>query len=169
MRNNRIARFWDKVQMVRGVRKLAFPGCWEWCGSRFREGYGRIYVGGRRIGAHRYIWEQEHGPIPSGLSVLHRCDNPRCVRPDHLFLGTPLDNAQDMARKGRARGNRSGEENNNARLRDVDVQAIRERWRATRKRWGLQTTLAKEFGVSQMTISLIVRSKSRLDPSCSSH
>jgi hypothetical protein len=78
-----------------------------------------------------------------------------------LFVGTPLDNAEDMRRKGRAKRNPSGEANNNARLTDSDVQAIRERWKAAGKRWGLQTTLAREFGVSQMTISLIVRSKMR--------
>lgn len=160
--SRRLARFWNKVELVRGARKFAFPdGCWEWSGSRFRTGYGRILVRGRRTGTHRFIWECEHGKIPPGLSVLHRCDNRRCVRPDHLFLGTALDNTEDMARKGRAKRNPFGEENSNARLTDADVRTIREKWKAARKRWGLQTALAREFGVSQMTISLIVRSKLR--------
>ena len=147
--------------MPKGVRRLAFPGCWEWQGGRDAGGYGRILVQGKRTGTHQFIWVQEHGPIPGGLVVRHRCDNPRCVRDDHLELGTPLDNARDMAARGRAKRNPSGEDNNNARLTNADVKAIRERWKAARKRWGLQTALAREFGVSQMTISLIVRSKMR--------
>ena len=112
------ARFWDRVQLVHGARKLSFPGCWEWQGSRFRNGYGRICVRGKRIGTHRYVWEVERGAIPPGMCVLHRCDNPRCVRPDHLFLGTNSDNTQDMVQKRRHRGGggRSGEDHPSARL-----------------------------------------------------
>ena len=161
MQSNRLARFWNRVEVVTGTRRLAFPGCWEWQGGRDAGGYGRILVRGKRTGTHRFVWESEHGEIPRGLSVLHKCDNRRCVNPSHLFVGTPLDNAEDMRRKGRAKRNPSGEANNNARLTDSDVQAIRERWKAAGKRWGLQTTLAREFSVSQMTISLIVRSKMR--------
>jgi hypothetical protein len=153
----RLAQFWERVHTVRGVRRLAFPGCWEFQGGRFSTGYGRILVRGRRTGAHRFVWESEFGEIPAGLSVLHKCDNRRCVHPDHLFLGTTRDNMRDMARKGRAKRNPSGEENFNARLSDADVNAIRERWNAADERRGLQTALAREYGVSTSTISLIVR------------
>ena len=89
-------RFWPKV--AKG------DGCWEWTGHRL-EGYGRITEGGdngKELGAHRVSWEIHFGPIPDGLSVLHHCDNPPCVRPNHLFLGTTRDNAKDMGAKGRA-------------------------------------------------------------------
>ena len=77
--------------------------CREWEGSRNRDGYGRYPVGGSWVGAHRVAWEQEYGPIPKGMSVLHHCDNPPCILPSHLFLGTQQDNVADMIAKGRGR------------------------------------------------------------------
>lgn len=85
-------------------------GCWVWRGPTGYRGYGRIKVS-RRAGALKKRWVQAHrlayevwvGEIPEGRYVLHRCDNPPCVCPDHLFLGTQADNMTDMARKGRAR------------------------------------------------------------------
>lgn len=93
----------------RFVIRVAYGlGCWEWMGSYFGTGYGQFTV---RMGrtrknwiAHRYAWARTFGPIPDGLWVLHRCDNPKCVRPDHLFLGTHADNMADMKAKGRGRG-----------------------------------------------------------------
>ena len=85
-------------------------GCWLWTGSRRRHGYGRMYSLDRKgLSAHRVSWELFRGPIPDGLDVLHKCDNPPCVNPDHLFVGTMQDNMDDMVRKGRqARGSRLG-------------------------------------------------------------
>jgi hypothetical protein len=94
-------RFWKFVEKS--------DGCWLWTGQRTPEGYGRFVVGrtpkkkGLNKGAHRFSWELHHGAIPEGLVVCHHCDNPSCIRPDHLFVGTVSDNTQDMLRKGRHR------------------------------------------------------------------
>jgi hypothetical protein len=93
-------RFWKFVEKS--------DGCWLWTGQRTPEGYGRFVVGrtpkqkGFNKGAHRFSWEMEYGgPIPVGIYVCHGCDQPSCVRPSHLFLGTATENMRDMARKGR--------------------------------------------------------------------
>ena len=87
-------RFWDKVNKT--------DGCWLWTGSRDRKGYGRISIDRSPALVHRVAWTLEHGAIPPGMCVLHKCDTPGCVRHDHLFLGTIADNNRDMFAKGRA-------------------------------------------------------------------
>jgi len=84
--------------------------CWVWLASTVGAGYGHFSLaGGRKILAHRFAWEQSKGAIPDGLKVLHRCDNPPCCNPNHLFLGTQADNVHDMMQKGRHRvGNKKG-------------------------------------------------------------
>ena len=92
-----LERFWAKVQK-------SDDGCWIWTASFGKAGYGAINSGRRptrMLSASRVMWEIAYGPIPEGLSVLHRCDVPRCVRPDHLFLGTQRDNIRDAMAKGR--------------------------------------------------------------------
>ena len=76
--------------------------CIEWSGSRFASGYGRLKSHGKSARSHRWAWEKFFGPIPAGLMVCHRCDNPPCINPLHLFLGTCKDNLADMSRKGRS-------------------------------------------------------------------
>jgi hypothetical protein len=79
-------------------------GCWEWKGGKMKNGYGRFGIAkGQIVFAHRYSYEAKHGPIPPGLFVLHSCDNPGCVNPSHLSVGTHADNMQDMRAKGRQR------------------------------------------------------------------
>ncbi len=79
-----------------------YAGCWEWTGATAYYGYGKVGLDGRTTRVHRAVYEAIFGPIPDGLFVLHRCDNPPCFRPDHLFLGTAGDNFHDMLAKGRA-------------------------------------------------------------------
>jgi hypothetical protein len=87
------------------IERFSIPepnsGCWLWTGSPVGIGYGRIRANGRHWLAHRASWRVHRGRIPRGRCVLHRCDTPACVNPDHLFLGSLKDNAQDALRKGR--------------------------------------------------------------------
>lgn len=77
-------------------------GCWEWSTGRNSDGYGRVWYKGKITLAHRAAWDGLCGPIPQGLWVLHKCDNPPCVNPDHLFIGDRKDNMRDCASKGRS-------------------------------------------------------------------
>lgn len=112
------------VERVASIHRGPWRGCWEWTGSCVN-GYGRASLPDRRFAiVHRAVYEAIYGPIPDGLVVCHRCDNPPCYRPDHLFLGTQADNVADKIAKGReARGEQVG----SAKLTAADVRTIRER------------------------------------------
>lgn len=94
------------TRLWRRVNKNAPNGCWEWGGWRHEHGYGRIRAvstgKSKFLRTHRVSWAIHNGPVPVGMDVLHRCDNPPCCNPAHLFLGTDADNMNDMAAKGRA-------------------------------------------------------------------
>lgn len=146
-------RFWLKV--------CKHGECWNWLGylNADRGGYGRIEIDGHFTYVHRYSWMLAHGPIPDGLYVCHHCDNPACVNPDHLFLGTNQDNLADMTAKGRRRYGTShlvGESNGMSRLTEADVLLMRD----LRRSGALQKDLAAAFGVAQMTVSRAVRGES---------
>lgn len=102
-------RFWSKVDKDNGPVHPEHGRCWVWTAALFSNGYGVFGVAHKNKRSHRVSWELINGSIPSDMRVLHKCDNPRCVRPEHLFLGTDRDNAADRCSKGRqARGQRIG-------------------------------------------------------------
>jgi hypothetical protein len=107
------------------VRK---DGCWGWTGHKDEKGYGRIMVDGKIRLAHRVSWELHNGRLKPGEQVLHKCDNPSCTNPEHLFVGSQKDNIRDMWAKGRANPGKIdsvGAANGSSRLTDADVYAIR--------------------------------------------
>lgn len=100
--------------------------CWQWLSYKDNNGYGRINYGGKPFLAHRLSYMLKFGDIPDGRVVCHRCDNPECTNPEHLFLGTQADNVTDMHNKGRAnKRGLKGSAHNQARLTEGDVRAIR--------------------------------------------
>ncbi len=129
-----------------GITRTISPptagGCWEWSGYR-RKGYGNLRFKGRQMAAHRWMWEIVYGHIPNGLCVLHRCDNPPCVNPYHLWLGTHLDNMQDRDAKGRC---------NHLRLfSDEQARAIRKKHAD-----GMSyAAISREYNTALMTIKRI--------------
>lgn len=133
-------------------------GCWPWTGPVDRHGYGRVQMNGKSVGAYRVAWLLFRGEIPSGLHVLHNCNNPNCCNPDHLRLGTHAENMRDMAASGigrRPRFKRDGRPSA-AKLSASDVIEIRQRLSAGERR----ADLAAEFGVTPSNISHISRNKS---------
>ena len=132
-------------------------GCWIWTGTKTGKGYGYFCMNGKRIGAHRASFILHKQVIPDGLQVCHKCDNPPCVNPDHLFTGTVADNSRDAMKKGRLKSlftseSMSGELNTKSKLTANDVREIR----ASSIR---NLDAAKKYGVSNVLIGLIRRRK----------
>lgn len=127
-------------------------GCWIWRGRTSHKGYGYFVVGETKFPAHRVAYQLWNSAIPDGSCVCHACDNRACVRPDHLFLGSPADNSADMKHKGRScRGRKQW----SAKLSEADVIAIRH---------GIsegmtQIEAARRYGLDQSTVSLLVTRK----------
>lgn len=144
-----INRFWAKVNKT--------ETCWLWTGFKNAQGYGIFKAEGKNIRAHCFSWELENGQIPEGMLVCHHCDVKPCVRPDHLFSGTHLDNALDAAMKGRLiMPDNSGERHGMAKLTQSQVAEIRKLYRP------YQVTckdLAVVYGVGWKTIAAIVQNR----------
>ena len=145
--------------------------CWKWVGAKNNDGYGNVNCGGTFHKAHRVSWFLHFGDIPFGMNILHKCDNPSCVRPSHLFVGSQTDNMRDCARKGRkacgdrhpfridrtlvARGERAGK----AKLKESEVLEIRNLYRPYSREFSTPC-LAKKYGVNTKSIHDIVTRKS---------
>jgi hypothetical protein len=133
-----------KEKFFASVNRAGPNGCWLWVGRVMPNGYGQF---GRHEYAHRFSFEIHKGPIPKGKRVCHSCDNPACVNPDHLWIGTQADNMRDMARKDRST---AGERNPNAKLSEAQVLEM----------WDLfgkftQEEIALKFGCHPRYVSLI--------------
>ena len=141
-----------RERLNRKTERTAY--CWNWSGSLNVQGYGVIRVAGKVHLVHRVAWELANGLIPDDLLVCHTCDNRRCVRLDHLWLGTAADNNADRAAKGRGIA-QHGEDSNLSRLTEEQVLAIRARYAVGAK----SVDLARDFGVTRQGVWLIVTRK----------
>ena len=124
-------------------------GCWKWLGDLTRGGYGRLRYADKMVRAHRFFYEVHRGPIPDGLYVCHKCDNPSCVNPDHLFVGSAADNKADCCAKNRhAYGARQGQ----SKLTEDDVREILAAGES-------YPEIAKRFGVSSSLVCAIKKGR----------
>lgn len=137
-------RFWEKVNKKKG--------CWLWKAGIGLDGYAKFGINGKTIHAHRVSYELTYGCIPIGLCVCHKCDNPKCVNPDHLFIGTVQDNINDRVRKNRT-AIQSGEKNGMSRLKEKDIITIRKLFFIDKIKQG---EIAKLFFISNQHVSRII-------------
>jgi len=154
-------KFWANVE-IKGQ-----ADCWEWKLSKTRKGYGQYRFNGVMMQTHRIAWALTNGDIPQGKLVCHKCDNPGCVNPLHLFLGTHFDNMADMVSKGRQikgdihparmfKGKVVGSKNGRSKITEDDADQIRQLY----SMGGIkQKELGEKFGINQRTVSTIVTGK----------
>jgi hypothetical protein len=149
----RLAAFWSKVDR-RGPEE-----CWPWKAAGHPAGYGIFWNGARLVKAHRHAWELEIGPIPAGLVVCHRCDNPPCCNPAHMFVGTEIENRADSIAKGRHKNPPVvliGEGHHLAKLTGADVLVIRGEYRRGDRVHGVRP-LARRYGITPAAMLAVVR------------
>jgi len=143
---SQLSRFWEKVIKQDGDK------CWEWSGSRSQQGYGKFGVKRIPQQAHRISYEIAFGPFDAKMCICHKCDNPPCVRPDHLFLGTHQENTRDMIRK-----RRMASDGLNFKLSASDVLKIKE----LAERGAIPFDIAKAFLVTRTCVMGILKGKRR--------
>ena len=153
------ARLFNRGSLASELEYRSIPepntGCWLWMGPPDNGGYGSIRFGGKLMKSHRASWTAFRGEIPTGMCVLHQCDNPSCINPEHLFLGTRADNIQDMIQKGRDR-KIAGETHHKAKLSRTKVAIIKDSPLSSSK-------LAAQYGVHKSTIRSIMAGKTWKD------
>lgn len=138
-------------------------GCWEWTGTRHNFGYGQFGVDGGTMGAHRYSYKLHNDGIPDGAHICHKCNNPPCVNPDHLYAGSPKSNAQDAIEAGsfpHEGSTKSGEENRHSHINNDDVRKMRERYANSDVTY---TELSDEYDISMGAVSRMIRGESYKD------
>lgn len=141
-----VGKFWNLVNRCG-------DSCWSWMMSKTKRGYGVFYFNGRRTTAHRFAYASSRGPIPENMCVCHTCDNPGCVNPDHLYLGTHNDNMRDKAERKRVVSNPlKAERHWNAKLKNQDVIEIRNLWKQGWK----QKDIGNKFGITARYVCEIV-------------
>ena len=166
LRNSVVEKFWSLVRKT--------DRCWLWCGWKGDRGYGRFVIDGVRYRSHRLAWWINGKEIPDGMLVCHRCDEPSCVKPDHLFVGTSKENTRDMVQKGRAhwqlrpssrppRNPRSNGPRTNLSCRSVSLRAAREIRTAHRDRGESLRSLASRMGIGRTAVWRIVHDQTYRD------
>lgn len=170
MRKTLEQRFWEKVNKNGPVQPNMETECWVWCGAtEVQNGYGQLAIGGGRWDrAHRVSYKINIGTVPLGKCVLHKCDNRMCVRPEHLYLGTKKDNAQDREQRNRANhatgerhgtfthpGLHSGERNGRAKLTTTQVTDLLKE----HKQGMTKAALARKYNLSKTAVGDIVSGK----------
>jgi len=137
------------------VYEVQSNGCWNFLGNKDKDGYGVFGHGrGKQLRAHRASFEFHKKTSAAGLLVCHSCDNPSCINPDHLFLGKPKDNTQDMIKKGR-KANCKGSKHPSAKLNELDIVCIKEQRLLGKK----LKEIANQFSITFQTVSEIYRGK----------
>lgn len=154
-------RFWEKVNKDGPTLRPELGPCWIWSASLRKDGYGQVHFRGQARAAHKVAWILERFELGRGECVCHACDNPACVRPDHLFVGTHEDNVRDKVAKGR---HPTGSNCWQAKLSDEDVGAIR----AAVLGGQSQKLVAAQFGINQGYVSKLVSNLRRVDQTASS-
>lgn len=140
-----------RMRIMIGVVKNEESGCWEWKRSSDGWGYGKISIQHKLEKVHRVMFSLANGPIPTGMCVCHKCDNPPCCNPDHLFLGTHADNRRDMIQKGRL-SDQSGTLNSQAKINDNIAREIRSLY----ANGVMQKLIAEKYGISTGIVNRVV-------------